>query len=136
MLILFDWENIQAAHYQAVRELISAEFGHWCWKEATKIGAIAEGNEKICNPDWIQFVKTFLVSPGPQAADKKLIEVAGKHRGNRCIIITGDRSLSKKVHQARIAARRSYGISARGIEKTKTYCVCWDENKNLILSNM
>lgn len=136
MLILFDWENIQAAHYQAVRELICSEFGHWCWKEATKIGAIAEGNEKICNPDWIQFVKTFLVSPGRQAADKKLIEIASKHRGNRCIIISGDRALLKKVYQARIAARRSYGISARGIEKTKTYCVCWDENKNLILSNM
>jgi hypothetical protein len=136
MLILFDWENIQAAHYKTVRELISLEFGHWVWADAVKVGAIAEGNEKTCNPDWIPFVKTYLVPNAPQAADNKLIEIATKHRGNRCIIISGDRALVRKIHQARITARTNYGISKRGLQKTKTFCVRFDENKNLTISSL
>lgn len=133
MLILWDWENIQAKHYKKVKQLIVDQFGYAVWRDAIRLGAIAGDNWRTCQPNIFDTFRTFYVDGGADAADDKLVEFAAKHIGNRCIIISGDKILKKRITDARINARRRY-VSERGLKKTKTYCVCFDKNRDLTIS--
>ncbi|MHB8098775.1 MAG: hypothetical protein ACYDD5_04230 [Sulfuricurvum sp.] len=133
MLILFDFENIQNVHYQAVKQLIIKKFGRWDWEQAKKIGAVAEGNEPFCLKDWNSNIMIFRVINHPQAADDKLVEIAGKEKGNRCVVVSNDNVLFRRVQTSRIEMRNKY-VSLRGIKKTKTLRICF-QNDELVLEN-
>lgn len=120
MLILFDFENIQNAHYQDIKRLIIDKIGYADWAEAKKYGAVAEGNENKCLRDWNSNVKIYIVENYKQAADDKLVETAIKHHGNRCILVSNDNLLFERVQKARLDSRRTK-VTSRGLTKTKTY---------------
>lgn len=120
MLILFDFENIQNAHYRDIKQLIVDKIGYTDWVEAKKYGAVAEGNENKCLRDWNSNVNIYIVENYKQAADDKLVEIAIKHHGNRCILVSNDNLLFKRVQKARLDSRRTK-VTSRGLTKTKTY---------------
>ena len=136
MLILFDFENIQNAHYQTVKRLIIEKFGFKEWLKSIKIGAVAVDNINTCLPDWNSSMKIYQVKKEDQAADNKLIELATRSKGNRCIIVSNDIALCKKIHHARREARDSRKHkSNRAKEKTITIQL-GHENGNFFIKNM
>lgn len=120
MLILFDFENIHNLHYQGVKQLVIKTLGYNDWKHAEKYGAVANGNESTCLRDWNSNVKIYTVENRTQAADDKLIKIAVKHIGNRCILVSNDHLLFARVRKARLDSRRER-VSHRGLHKTSTY---------------
>jgi hypothetical protein len=127
MLVLFDFENIQNVHYKNVKSLISEHYGLKDWKDAIKQGAIARGHEDMSVPGWNTNVQIFMVDLAPQAADLKLIELASRYRGNRCIIITNDKKLYEAVCAARIEKRQELYQNTRAVKRTITEQVLfWD----------
>jgi len=124
MLILFDFENIQNAHYQNIKLLIVEKIGYADWGKAEKYGAVAKGNENTCLKDWNSNIEICTVEKHQQAADDKLVEIAVKHNGNRCILVSNDRLLFERVRKARLDARRTK-VSPRGLTKTKTYQILY-----------
>jgi hypothetical protein len=120
MLILFDFENIQNGHYQNVKRCIIKHFGAHDWAEAQKQGSVAQGHEDECIPNWNTNVEIFTVPPAPQAADLKLIELAAKYKGNRCIVITNDNALYEAIRAQRIAIRKALYPHSRAAKRTCT----------------
>lgn len=120
MLVLFDFENIQNVHYRSVKQLLIKEFGSSDWNKAIKVGAVSKKSEPMCLKDWNSNVRIYRVSDYPQAADDKLVEIAVRTKGNRCIIISNDNILFDRVKAARIELRKKY-LSPRGVTKTRTY---------------
>lgn len=133
MLILFDFENIQNVHYRNIKDLIIQNFGMSDWHKSTKIGAAANRNIKQCLKSWNSNVRIYTVENHPQAADDKLVEIAARHIGNRCILISNDQPLFERIKKARLDARRGK-VSRRGLDKTRTYRISFI-NGQLTLQN-
>lgn len=133
MLILFDFENIQNAHYRDIKQLIVDKIGYTDWIKSEKFGAVAEGNENKCLRDWNSNINIYTVANHPQTADDKLVEIAIKHHGNRCILVSNDRLLFERVRKARLGSRRTK-VTSRGLTKTKTYQIVFIDGV-LILQN-
>lgn len=120
MLILFDFENIQNTHYQDIKQLIVEKIGYTDWIKAEKFGAVVEGNENKCLRDWNSNINIYTAANHQQAADDKLVEIAIKHHGNRCILVSNDCLLFERIRKARLDSRCTK-VTSRGLTKTKTY---------------